>query len=297
MRFSTLSVDCNALALLSSHPFFHFLHMRHISKFACIVFGAAVLLTGCKGKDGDPGPAGAAGATGTQGPTGTSGQNLTGNLIGYVNPVNENGTLLSKSGVTVSIDGANPAITATTDVDGKYTLANVRNGTYNLTYSRAGLATFRRFGLGHVGGDQPTYLGTLTITQVSTQTVTGFSAVPNTGAGTVMLTFTMSSPTPPSAFRYALYASATSPAGPTNGILLFTGNVFPTTSGMNTLTFSTTVNRITFTNAGFASGTTVNLAAYGSTSLLFSYSDPSTGRFVYPALNTTASPTATIVVP
>lgn len=268
--------------------------MNHISKFVCVVFGATVLLTGCKGKDGDPGPAGANGAAG---PAGTSGQNLTGNLIGYVNPIDENGAILAKSGVTVSVDGASPAITATTDADGKYTLANVRNGTYNLTYSRTGLATFRRFGLGHVGGDQPTYLGTLTITQVSTQTVTGFTAVSNAGAGTVTLTFTISSPTPPSAFRYALFASATSPASPTNGILLFTGNAFPATSGMNTFTFSTTVSRTNFTNAGFASGTAVNLTAYGSTSSLFSYSDPATGRFVYPALSTSPSPAVVVVVP
>ena len=112
-----------------------------------------------------------------------------------------------------------------------------------------------------------------------------------------VLTFTISSPTPSSAFRYASYASATSPAGPISGIILFTGNGFPTTSGMNALTFSATVTRTTFTNAGFASGTMVNLAAYGSTSSLFSCPDPSTGRFVCPTLNTTSSPAATIVVP
>lgn len=254
---------------------------------------AGVLLGGCKGKDGDPGPAG---ATGAQGPAGTSGQNLTGNLTGFVNAVDENGASIGKSGVVVSIDGTNPAVTATSDADGKYTFASLKNGTYNLTYLRSGLATFHRYGVGHVGGDQPTYLGTLTLSQVSTQSVPSFTASANPTTGIVALSVTVTSPTPTTTFRYALFAATGTPVNATTGSLVFTSSII-TTAPTTSYTFQTSLTRASLNNLGFASGTTVNLAAYGSTASLASYSDPATGKFVYPALGTVSSPIATVVVP
>jgi hypothetical protein len=265
-------------------------------KFTHLLFAtlvAGTLLGGCKGKDGDPGPAGAVGPAGAQGPTG---QNLTGTITGYVNPIDENGAPLPKSGVLVSLDGTTPAVTATTDAAGKYEFPGVRSGTYNLTYTRSGLAPFRRIGVGHVGGDQPTYLFTSTLTQVSTTTVTALSATPNTSNGTVTLTLSFSAPVPTTAFRFAVVASTNSTVSLANGgVLLFTSTA--NASSRTTHTASFIIGRATLTNAGFASGTTVSLAAFGSTSALVSYADPATGRFEYPTLNPTASPVATIVVP
>jgi hypothetical protein len=145
-------------------------YTKKLSRYACVVFGTALLLAGCKGKDGDPGPAG---------PVGPSGQNLTGNMTGFVNSVDENGIQLAKTGVVVALDGVTPAVTATSDADGRFTLSNVRNGTYNITYSRTGYGTFRRIGVGHVGGDQATFLGTSTVSQVSTQTITNLTNGPS----------------------------------------------------------------------------------------------------------------------
>ncbi len=258
--------------------------MRYVSKFACVVFGAALLLTGCKGKDGDPGPAG------------TAGQGLTGSIAGFVNPIDENGGILTKSGVVVSIDGATPAISATTNADGKYEFTNVRAGTYNLTYSRTGLATFHRYGLGHIGGDQPTYLGTVSISQVSTLTVPSFTATSNPSSASVSLSLNVASPTPTSTFRYALFASASPTVSPATATLLFTGTgtgVTPSTF----YSFNSAVSRAALNNAGFATGTTVYLAAFGSTAVLAGYSDPATGRITYPALNPTGSSVAIVVVP
>ena len=265
---------------------------------------AAALLGGCTGKNGDPGPTGATGATGSTGPAGTpgtSGQNLTGSIVGYVNPIDDSGAALNKNGVVVSIDGSNPAITATTNTDGRYEFTNVRNGTYNLTFTRSGLATFRRFSVGHVGGDQPTYLGNITLPQVSPIAITNFTATaaPNATVpsnGFVSVGFVLTSPTPTTLFRYAVVASTSSTITVANAVLLFTGATstsFATTS----TTLSTTISRTTLINAGFASGTTVYLTAFGSTANLFSYSDPSTGRLVYPTLNTTSPTGIMITVP
>ena len=261
--------------------------MRHLSKFACIIFGTAILLTGCKGKDGDPGPAGAAGS---------SGQNLTGNIVGFVNSVDENGQQLAKAGVLVTVDGSTPAITATSDADGRFTLNNVRNGTYNLTFTRTGYSTFRRLGVGHVGGDQATFLGIATLSQVSTQTITSLvSGTLSTNAVNVNLT--INSPTPTTNFRVAFFASTLPNPTPATGTFV-TGLTFGTGGGPIT-SYSATfgINRNSFNNAGFASGTTVYLAAFGSTTFFTSYTDLVTGRVVFPTFNATSSPVITVVVP
>jgi len=256
------------------------------------------LLGGCKGKDGDPGPAGANGTNGTNGTPGQPGPpgpSLTGSIVGFVNPIDEQGTaLLPKSGVVVSVDGANPAITATTNADGRFELPSVRTGTYNLTYSRAGLATFRRIGVGHVGGDQPTYLGPITISQTSTITVPAFAAF--NSFGNVAFNLTLVSPTPTTTFRYALLASATPMLTSSTAVVLTTSTAVANTNNTVHQT-SISYSRTLLTNAGFASGTTVYLAATGSTSFSSTYSDPATGRLVYPALNQTISPVMSIVVP
>lgn len=270
--------------------------MRNFSKWLFSVACAAIVLGGCTGKNGDPGPTGATGATGATGTTGASGQNLTGNIVGFVSPVDENGAALSKSGVIVSIDGTSPAVTATSNADGRFELTSVRNGTYNLTYTRSGLATFHRYGLGHVGGDQPTYLGTVSLSQIATSSVTALSATSSLLNGTVTLVVTLTSPTPTTNFRYALFASSTGPVASATGTLLFTSaatSAFSTTS----YTFSTVLSRTTLTNAGFTVGSTVYLAAFGSTAVTAGYSDPATGRVLYPALSPAASPTVSVVVP
>ena len=271
--------------------------MSHLSKFTCIVFGAAVLFTGCTGKDGAPGPTGTAGTNGTAGPTGPSGQNLTGNLTGFVNSVDETGAQLSKAGVLVTLDGATPAVTATSDVDGRFTLTNVRNGTYNLIFGRAGYGTFRRLGVGHVGGDQPTFLGVTTLSQVSTQTITSIAnGTPSPTAVSLNLTF--ASPTPTTTFRYALFASSTPNPTAATAILVQNGTVFSNGAPTTTFQFNNLgINRAQFNNAGFASGATVYLIMYGSTSFLTAYLDTATGRFVYPVLNPVGSPVLVTVIP
>ena len=258
--------------------------MHHLSKFACIVFGAAVLLTGCKGKDGDPGPAGAAG------------QNLAGNITGFVNSVDESGQQLTKAGVLVTVDGSTPAITATSDADGRFTLNNVRNGTYNLTFTRAGYSTFRRIGVGHVGGDQATFLGTITLSQVSSQTISSLTSG-TFSTTSVNVNLTINSPTPTTLFRAAFFAS-TSP-NPTSATGTLITSVSFGTGGGPVTSYQTMfgINRFSFNNAGFASGTTVYLAAFGSTSFFASYIDLVTGRVIFPTFNTTSSPVITVVIP
>ena len=267
-----------------------FFCQKSVAKYVCVAFSAALLLTGCKGKDGDPGPAGANGTPGTAGSQGPSGQNLTGTMAGFVNPVDEYGNPTSKSGVVVTIEGVTPAVTVTSNVDGRYEFTNLRNGTYNLSYARAGLSTARRLGIGHVGGDQPTFLGTFTISGASTTTFGTFSAT--SSAGLVQMTIPYANPgTPTGSFtRFAIFASASPGVTAANGIYI-------TTLSASSSPYNVAFSRATFNNAGFATGTPVYLVVYGAPSLLTSYADPLTGRPVFIGLSVVPSNQAVTTVP
>ncbi|WP_310394538.1 carboxypeptidase-like regulatory domain-containing protein [Hymenobacter sp.] len=264
--------------------------MQYFSKVACVALCAVLLLNGCTGKDGDPGPAG---------PAGPSGQNLTGNITGFVNSVDENGSPLAKAGVLVAVDGVTPAITATSDADGRFTLSNLRSGTYNLTFTRQGYSTFRRFGVGHVGGDQPTFLGTVTISQPSTQAIPIFSAGTPSSANPSSVPFTLgfTSQSPTTNYRYVLFASASPNPTAASGALLQNGNITINGSPSTTIQLTLLVNRAQFINAGFAPGTTVYVIAYGSTTFTAFYVDAATGRTVFPTLNPQGSSVTTLIVP
>ena len=105
--------------------------MTLTSKFLAVAVATTLLLGGCKGKDGDPGPAGAPAPV------------LTGSIVGFVAPLDENGQVLSKAGVLVTLANTSPQLAQTTDANGRYEFANVRSGTYNLVFSRADLALTR----------------------------------------------------------------------------------------------------------------------------------------------------------
>ena len=279
--------------------------MKIISSFLSVAVAATLLLGGCKGKDGDPGPAGANGtngsagtngANGPAGPAGPSGQNLVGTLTGFVNPVDEIGGTVAKAGVQVTLDNVTPSVSVTSDADGRFSFLNLRNGTYNLTFSRAGLVTFRRIGVLHVGGDQPTYLGVSSISQPSTLTITGITATVPANSSVVTMGLNFNSPVPTSLFRYVIFASTSPNPTAATGTAVATGS-FSVNTATNSFQASATVSRFSFANAGFVSGTTLYLVAYGSTSILSTYNDPATGRLVYPALNATPSSVVSVVVP
>ncbi|MDF7814616.1 carboxypeptidase-like regulatory domain-containing protein [Hymenobacter sp. YC55] len=271
--------------------------MKHFTNLVLSSVCAVALLSGCSGKDGDPGPAGATGATGATGPAGTSGQNLTGAMFGFVNPVDEFGSPVAKNGVTVTLEGVTPAATATTNSDGRYEFTNLRNGTYNIAFSRTGLSTYRRISVAHVGGDQPTFLGTSSLTAPSTTTF-GTVVVNSIVGGSVNINIPYSNLAAPSNYflRTAIYVSATTGVNSTNGTFLM--YAYPNSSlNSNSGTISTTISRSTLNNAGFATGTAVYIVAYGVPSLLTGQTDATTGKTIYNGLSATSSNQVAFIVP
>lgn len=265
--------------------------MQYFSKFACVVLSAALLLNGCKGKDGDPGPAGTNGTAGPTGPIGPSGQNLIGNIYGFVFPVDEYGAATARSGVTVTLDGVTPAAISTTNADGRYEFIGVRNGTYNLTFSRTGLGALRRLGVAHVGGDQPTFLGTSTISATTTTSV-GTISVTNLSPTGVQLFIPFTNAGAPAGFfnRFVAFISATPGATAVNGTPLF----LPSSSVSPLVT---NISKATLNSLGFASGTAVYLVVYGTPNFLAGFNDPLTGRVIYSGLSAAPSNQLAFIIP
>ncbi|SHI30566.1 hypothetical protein SAMN02745146_0460 [Hymenobacter daecheongensis DSM 21074] len=264
--------------------------MRKFSNLLFASICALSLLANCTGKQGDPGPAG---------PAGPTGPNMSGSLVGFVNPISEDGTELNKAGVTVTVTSVTPQLTQTTNASGRYEFANLKNGTYNLSFSRNDLGTFKIFGFGHVGGDAPTVITSTYVPAISQTLVTNLRASapkydPSSGYYTEMTGFFYNNAVTNSYRAVVLYGGTTSTVSSTTGTLLGTYYVYQYSGS----TGSFQVTRSRFTSAGFAAGSTAYVVAYGVPDYYsISYNDPTTGRTVFPAMNPTASQVVPVVVP
>ena len=255
-----------------------------MSKFTSFLFAsvcATLLLTGCSGKDGDPGPAGPAGPSGPAGPAAPV---LTGNLFGFVGPISEVGTLMARNGILVTVEGVTPAITATTDVNGRYEFPNLRAGTYNLVYSRSDLSTNRRI-IAHIGGDQPTFAFTTTVTQASSTRISDLTATTTSTSIDLLLGLFNQNIPVGGVYRYAVYISSNPTITATDGIQY--GGV---TYGVNKFTDdkATVANprlaASTLNSMGFASGTQVYAVVFGLPVSFPAYTDLTTGRGILTGL-------------
>lgn len=81
----------------------------------------------------------------------------TGNIIGFVNLVDENGNeLIDKSGVKVSLDNTKYSVISN-DI-GRFAFTDIPAGTYNLTFDKEGFGIFKRFSYQFIGGNVPALL-------------------------------------------------------------------------------------------------------------------------------------------
>lgn len=269
--------------------------MKIIAAFLSVTVLVTALLSGCKGKDGNPGPAGA---------NGTSTPILTGNIIGFVSPLDENGQVLSKAGVLVTLANVSPQLTQTTDANGRYEFTNVRSGTYNLVFSRIDLGTYKVFGFSHTGGDQPSvvpgiyYGGSIPLIGFSSVNILSLTAGlpvynPN-GAVYVPIQAAFGAGSN-YAQSYVLYAGTGPGVNSSTGTLLQPSSF----SGGSSYLVNVRLSKVQLNAAGFSTGTRIYLVAHALSSYYFSYSytDAATGRTVFPAMNPNASSEISVVVP
>ena len=212
-------------------------------------------------------------------------------IIGSVRLYNEGTGRLPDEGMRVTLEGVDPTISALTDVDGKFTLADVPFGTYTLLYEKAGFGTYRQFNLQHANTGGPTILATTpSLGQSSTTAVTALSS--GTNGTDVLLSITTDPAGSIGTTRYVRYFLS---ASPTVSATDYTFSSPGLVAQINP--YTSTLTRMALQQAGFAVGQTVYAMAYGDSFWSNAYDDPGLGRNVFPNLNAMTAGAVSFVVP
>lgn len=212
-------------------------------------------------------------------------------ITGSVNLYDEATNPLDKSGMTVTVVGTSPLITAVTDADGKFTLSDVPFGTYSLQYEKPGYGTFKKFAVQHSNSGSSTIItSTPSLGKISGTAITNLSVT--TAGSNIVLSATTNPAGSSGNRRYVRYFLSASPTvGSSNYSYVSPGLVSQINPYDATLTAS---NLISW---GFTSGQTVYARFYGDSFWSNEYEDGSLGRRVFPNLNAGASNIVSFIVP
>lgn len=213
------------------------------------------------------------------------------NIIGSVNLYDEGVRQIDNSDMTVKIEGSSPLISTITDVNGNFTLEDVPFGTYTLVYTKTGFGTFKKFGIEHTNTGSSTIItGAPSLGEVSSTQITDLEA--NTSGEDIVLAITTNPAGSNGNSRYVRYfLGSDSNVSKENYAYHSPGLI----SQINP--FETTLSRSDLISAGFSSGETVYVKAYGDSFWSNEYDDPDLDRKVFPNLNATSANAVSFVVP
>lgn len=211
------------------------------------------------------------------------------NIIGSVNLYDEGVTEIDNSNMTVSIDGT--TFSASTDVDGDFVLNDVPFGTYTLIYEKSGFGTFKKFDIEHTNTGSSTIITeNPSLGESSTTTVTDLTVSVN--GNDVLVSITTDPAGSNGNTRYIRYFLSTD-SNVSNENYTFYSSGLISQINPNQITLS----QSDLTNAGFSSGQTVHVKAYGDSFWSNEYDDPDLGRKVFPNLNMTSVNSVSFIVP
>lgn len=205
-----------------------------------------------------------------------------GSVTGKVKLSDEFGTdLTDYSGVKVVTQTGAFGLT---DASGSFTIMNLSEGTYTLSYEKSGYGNYKRFNIGVAGTSSVTTLnGTDILGQKSTTVISNLTATwePNDQ------TFTFGcdiNPVPDQAYprHFRLFFNKTADVSREN-YQYTPNNSWTATTGTGIITgFSPQ----TLTSNGFLAGDSVYVVALGESAFSNSYTNPVTGKKAFPNLNT-----------
>ena len=211
------------------------------------------------------------------------------NITGSVNLYDEGTTLLDESNMLVKVVGTNPLITALTNSNGQFVLEDVPFGTYTIEYEKAQYGVFKKFNFSHQGNanaiTEIPSLGKTSSTEITDLLV-------NIVNGQVVFSITTSPAGNNSNRRYVRYFLSTS-ATVSNSNYMYHSPTF--ISQINP--YQSTLTQTELINAGFTSGQTVYVKAYGDSYWSNEYFDVSLNKKVFPNLNTVSANAVSFVVP
>ena len=213
------------------------------------------------------------------------------NINGSVNLYDEATTLVDKSGMNVRVEGLTSTIEATTDTDGKFTLSAVPFGTYTLVYEKAGFGTYKLFELNHSRSGASTNITNVpSLGQTSSTQITDLTASVN--GSDVNLTITSNPGGSNGNSRYMRYFLSNS-SDVSDQNYTYYSDVF--VSSINPKEISLSASALSA--AGFSSGETVFVKAYGDSYWSNSYDDLDLERRVFPNLNPSSAAAVSFQMP
>lgn len=211
------------------------------------------------------------------------------NITGSVNLYDEGTTLLDESNMLVKVVGTNPLITALTNSNGQFVLEDVPFGTYTIEYEKAQYGVFKKFNFSHQGNanaiTEIPSLGKTSSTEITDLLI-------NIVNGQVVFSITTSPAGNNSNRRYVRYFLSTS-STVSNSNYMYHSPTF--ISQINP--YQSTLTQTELINAGFTSGQTVYVKAYGDSYWSNEYFDVSLNKKVFPNLNTNSANAVSFVVP
>lgn len=213
------------------------------------------------------------------------------NISGNVNLYNEGVTILDPSGMTVSIEGSNPLITALTDIDGRYTLSQVPFGTYTLVYEKAGFGTYKKFNVQHNSSTGTFISQTPSLGQNATTTVTSLSASSSVDFPVILSVETNPAASLSSTKYLRFFFSSNANVSNEN----YEHYLEPIAVQNSPHNLNLSQNAIDV--LGFTSGQTIYAKCYGDAFYSNSYSDPVLIRDIFPNLNLTSAAAVSFVIP
>lgn len=208
----------------------------------------------------------------------------TGSLTGRVVLNNSQGAVVENAaGVTVSLDST--SYNTTTDSLGNYTLKNIPQGIYTITYNKSGYSIHKMIDVTIDAGNAPIVASYVNLYEPSSVQITSFSA--KLDSPNVNVSVTINPPSSNSSFAY--YA-------PT--VLVF----MSTSPSVSSVNYISTYNidfqygngnsiseDISSYYLNYPSGSKIYLIAYPNSYNEDSYLNPATGRTVYEGLGTPSS--------
>jgi hypothetical protein len=191
--------------------------------------------------------------------------------------------------MTVKVEGTTPAISATTDANGDFTLSDVPFGTYTILYEKSGFGTFKKFDIEHEN-NATAILNTPSIGEISTTQITNLEA--NVSGNDIIISVTTNPAGSNGNTRYVRYFLSTDSNVSSENYTYFSPGLV---SQINPKEITLSNNDLT--SAGFSTGETVFVKVYGDSFWSNEYNDPDLGRNVFPNLNMTSTNSVSFIVP
>jgi hypothetical protein len=227
----------------------------------------------------------------------STGANITGSVVVYDDKGNQNAD--DKANVKVEVLSGTTVVASTLSRStGEYTLGAVKFGTYTLQFSRSDIGMYKVFNVNHQyqagSTTQVTVISTVQLGLESTTSVTGLTYTGNTYNGGSGASFTLTvSPDPSTNSRAYFRIFVSNDAGVSKDNYGVATELRSLISNNATIGF-TSADLASF---GLTSGQTAYIRVYGDSFQANSYTDPVSGKKVYPNINSNTVAAVSFVVP